>query len=474
MRQAVSLEDLNPKGLSWLLALARLRIEGCLWLKLGYESRRPFTAHKRGTLRLSTPADGLFKVRGEVLLAWLLPETWKLKKLKGETHWFLTDGLYTVADFFHGKPNYALSFTAVRESLANESRAGGLFLAKSWRSNGAVLDEGDLNHQAISFGRTQADRYLEYLPPLLKPASFANQSALDEIYFYASDRFAQAFYLSAIFNYFSCGPRQYSENAISRFPQRSKSDFEDVLQRLGELSSWSEALVKETESLSAGFYVGSEPMISHNEARSIIKHHAHAFAALVPGGLTTENLSSSAEVQRIMGAIAKTYVYWLPHQGTKQGEDRLATQQAWLTELFEEACALSTQSSQGYAAPIPVENVSPRGAEELCCEWMRHLGAVDAQVTQFVGDGGIDVASQKHIAQVKHYAGSVGAPEVFQFIGVASVDGRKPLFFTSGTYTQQAQVAASRAKLALFTYSAAAGTVHADNLEAEKLLRDGL
>jgi hypothetical protein len=48
-----------------------------------------------------------------------------------------------------------------------------------------------------------------------------------------------------------------------------------------------------------------------------------------------------------------------------------------------------------------------------------HLGAHDAQVTQYTGDGGIDVASRRCIAQVKHYAGSVGVAAIRE-AGVAS------------------------------------------------------
>ncbi len=105
---------------------------------------------------------------------------------------------------------------------------------------------------------------------------------------------------------------------------------------------------------------------------------------------------------------------------------------------------------------------------------MKHLGAPDAKVTQLSGDGGIDIESTRYIAQVKNYSGSVGAPELYQFIGVASVDGRKPLYFTSGTYTRQAISAASRAGLPLFRYSAAAGTIDAENKWATQIITEGL
>ncbi|WP_084486098.1 restriction endonuclease [Humibacter albus] len=56
-------------------------------------------------------------------------------------------------------------------------------------------------------------------------------------------------------------------------------------------------------------------------------------------------------------------------------------------------------------------------------------------ITRFSGDGGVDVESTHYIAQVKNYSGTVGVTEMRELGGVASVDGRKPLFFTSGTYS---------------------------------------
>ena len=78
--------------------------------------------------------------------------------------------------------------------------------------------------------------------------------------------------------------------------------------------------------------------------------------------------------------------------------------------------------------------VTPREAEYLVAQWMRSMGDYTAAVTQYVADGGVDVASDGYIAQVKHYASPVGVADLRQLAGVAAVDGRTPLFFTSTGY----------------------------------------
>lgn len=127
--------------------------------------------------------------------------------------------------------------------------------------------------------------------------------------------------------------------------------------------------------------------------------------------------------------------------------------------------------------PAPVAQpfgVSHQGAEALSAAWMRHLGALDAQETRVSSDGGIDVVSANYIAQVKNYAGSVGAPEVQQLAGIAYVDRRTSIFFTSGSYTFEAIVFANKAGIPLLVYSAEKGTLSSVNRLGDEVLRDGL
>lgn len=123
--------------------------------------------------------------------------------------------------------------------------------------------------------------------------------------------------------------------------------------------------------------------------------------------------------------------------------------------------------------PLPL-GVSHAGAEKLAEMWMKHLGVTDAEVTRFSQDGGIDVVSKDFVAQVKNYVGSVGAPEIQQLAGVMHTENRRGLFFTSGTYTVQAQTFADRAKIALFIYSAEQGELWGANEYATDAVAKGL
>lgn len=118
--------------------------------------------------------------------------------------------------------------------------------------------------------------------------------------------------------------------------------------------------------------------------------------------------------------------------------------------------------------------VSPEGAERLVAQWMRSLGDVAAEVTRYTSDGGIDVASEDYIAQVKHYTSPVGVGDVRQLAGVASTDHRQALFFTSTGYAPGAIEFADRASVALFVYSAEEGTLRPVNGLAAQFYATGL
>lgn len=111
-------------------------------------------------------------------------------------------------------------------------------------------------------------------------------------------------------------------------------------------------------------------------------------------------------------------------------------------------------------APDPQPfGVSHEGAEHLTAAWMRHLGVLDAAVTQFTGDGGIDVESSEFIVQFKNFTGSVPVGEVRSLFGVAAADAEKCLLFTSGTITSEGVIFADRVGMALVRYDAVAGSL---------------
>lgn len=123
--------------------------------------------------------------------------------------------------------------------------------------------------------------------------------------------------------------------------------------------------------------------------------------------------------------------------------------------------------------PLPhryPNGVTHEEAEHLVCSWMKYLGEIDARVTRFVGDGGIDIESMGFVVQVKNYKGSVPVADIRSLQGVASADGRKPIFFTSGSFTKEGEKFATSVKMPLIRYNAIEGSLEALNPPAEVFL----
>ncbi|GGO63948.1 hypothetical protein GCM10010910_17640 [Microbacterium nanhaiense] len=131
---------------------------------------------------------------------------------------------------------------------------------------------------------------------------------------------------------------------------------------------------------------------------------------------------------------------------------------------------------QVYSPQPRPRGVGPQEAEELAAEWMRFLGAVDAEVTRYSGDGGVDVISSAYIAQVKNLAPMYSVPvaQVRELAGVAAHDGRRALFFTSGSYSAGGVEFADRAGIALFIYRAEEGDLIGANALGSAVRAQGL
>jgi hypothetical protein len=114
---------------------------------------------------------------------------------------------------------------------------------------------------------------------------------------------------------------------------------------------------------------------------------------------------------------------------------------------------------------------SPDDAEQVAAEWMRHLGFGDARCTGAGTDGGVDVRSREAVAQVKAQLSPVGRPELQALYGVATSEGRRPLFFSLMSYTAAALAWADEVGMALFRFDHA-GAVEAVNDAAGALLAD--
>lgn len=129
-----------------------------------------------------------------------------------------------------------------------------------------------------------------------------------------------------------------------------------------------------------------------------------------------------------------------------------------------------------HVPPPPAQpfGVSDEGAEALVCAWVRHLGARDAEVTRFSGDGGIDVESAFYVIQVKNYSGSVPIESIRALHGVATVEKKRALFFTSGTVSREGVSFADRARIGLVHYDAVNATLRGLNTIGEAAVDEGL
>lgn len=142
----------------------------------------------------------------------------------------------------------------------------------------------------------------------------------------------------------------------------------------------------------------------------------------------------------------------------------------------ESARALASWQAEHPAPPAQPYGVSPMGAEAWVRDWMKHMGARDAEVTRLSQDGGIDIVASGYVAQVKLYTSPVGIAEVRQLVGAAAVMPENPrtLFFSSGGFSPQAPGFADQVGMALFHSGPTRGSVTAENGVAGALLRTGL
>lgn len=67
-------------------------------------------------------------------------------------------------------------------------------------------------------------------------------------------------------------------------------------------------------------------------------------------------------------------------------------------------------------------------------------------------DGGIDVLASDAIAQVKAHMQPIGRPDVQNLYGVATAQGKTPLFFSLSGYTAAAAAWAEEVGVGLFTF----------------------
>lgn len=109
-------------------------------------------------------------------------------------------------------------------------------------------------------------------------------------------------------------------------------------------------------------------------------------------------------------------------------------------------------AAKSASASLGSQAYDAKRAEELCADWLRSKGEPSAKTTKDGADGGVDIRSHRYVAQVKNYRGSVGVQPIRELFGIAAAEGKTPLFFTSGRYTEAAKDFANEVGMALIVY----------------------
>lgn len=116
----------------------------------------------------------------------------------------------------------------------------------------------------------------------------------------------------------------------------------------------------------------------------------------------------------------------------------MSSESTWTSGLARKAVTRKTGTDVESLAIEAVRPLTWQDAERIACEWMRKNGYPDARLTPPGADGGIDVASRKAVAQVKHHLKPVGRPDVQRLYAVAQTSKRRALFFSNAGYTPDA------------------------------------
>ncbi len=164
-----------------------------------------------------------------------------------------------------------------------------------------------------------------------------------------------------------------------------------------------------------------------------------------------------------------------------QRYERRRMVKAGKAEVHARARELQAATYRAARAPITVgvtygvsDGITPRQAEELAARIMTRMGARNVLVTPPVADGGLDVAADGYVAEVKHHRDPVPEGYVQRILGVARDRGARAIFFARSGYRPAAVQFAERNGVLLFTYDHTTETVVANSTAAQSAITHGL
>jgi hypothetical protein len=116
------------------------------------------------------------------------------------------------------------------------------------------------------------------------------------------------------------------------------------------------------------------------------------------------------------------------------------------------------------------QGISHEQYEAYCCSMLQSWGYLDASITRYVQDGGLDVESAELVVQCKHVKGNVGAPDIQKIFGIASKDKKIAVVFSAGGFTKDGLRWANQAGVALITLREIDGTPKPQNETARLVM----
>ncbi len=175
----------------------------------------------------------------------------------------------------------------------------------------------------------------------------------------------------------------------------------------------------------------------------LLDNSARGVWALTEKGLKDQKIDD-LEIRQYVSKAAKTFSHY-EYQNAQQDIQNEEN----ILEISNEVSELTWQEE---LLDI-LKNIHPQAFERLCQRFLRELGFINVEVTQYSNDGGIDgkgvirlggVMSFHVVFQAKRYKDSVSASIVRDFRGAMIGRADKGVIITTGTFTREAKKEAQR------------------------------